>query len=190
MTTFPWYNWRLPGFVAVDPGPEKSAVVRASPGVPLGFSYISNQLAMAVIGEHQSGRPVIIEDIEPRGLPLGHDVAQTLRWIGRFDHHSTSVLLHPAAIKAALCGSAAVTDASIRTACCALLGGERQAVGGIKCPQCKGKGWRGRNHDPCSTWEVPPGPLYELAHAADRVHLWRALAVGLAWLRRTAQIAA
>jgi hypothetical protein len=72
-------------------------------------------------------------------------------------------------------------DAALRPAVFDRFGGRDTAVGGVKCPKCKGKGWTGREHKPCPRWKQPPGPLYGLKGS----HLLAALAVALvAWDRQ------
>ena len=62
--------------------------------------------------------------------------------------------------------------------------GANSAYGGLKCPACKGKGWRGRGRPTCEScggggYAVRPGPLHPIPWNAQ-AHEWSALAVGWA----------
>jgi hypothetical protein len=84
-------------------------------------------------------------------------------------------------VKVLLCGATNAKDKNVSQAIKDRFGGETVAVGGKKCPKCKGKGWFGPGRPKCpecdgSKWEYPPGPLAGVAS-----HVWAALAVALWW---------
>lgn len=61
-------------------------------------------------------------------------------------------------------------------------GGQDIAVGGNKCPRCKGKGWFGAGRPVCdacegSQWLNPPGPLFGV-----KLHIWDALGLCLTFV--------
>ncbi|MCB1033869.1 MAG: hypothetical protein KDD47_08565, partial [Acidobacteria bacterium] len=96
------------------------------------------------------------------------------------------VPVKPTSIRVHLCGNASATQAQIRAALIERCGGDRLAVGGKRCPDCKGKGWRGAGRPTCGSCggsgEVTPrGPLWELWQepADTRHHVLQALAVAV-----------
>jgi len=127
----------------------------------------------------QQGQPSLIGIVEPEGW----STFEMVLWIGRALETLESQGYHVEligwrAVKLHLCHSAEVKDTNVRQALIDLFGGER-AVGGKKCPRCKGKGWYGRGRSVCqectgSGWRIPPGPLYNL-----RSDMWSALAVAV-----------
>jgi uncharacterized OB-fold protein len=78
-----------------------------------------------------------------------------------------------------LCKSTRAKDTNVRQAIIDLYGGEEKAIGGKKCPECKGKGWFGPGRPVCpkcdgKKWKTPPGPLNGIA-----TDVWAALAVAI-----------
>jgi hypothetical protein len=88
-------------------------------------------------------------------------------------------------VKLHLTGKMNSKDANVRQALIDRFGGDSKAIGGKKCSTCHGKGWRGRQHDPCQAgviddgtcWESIPGPLYGVTS-----HAWAALALACYWV--------
>jgi len=107
--------------------------------------------------------------------------------------------IHRDDVKFHLTNDARAKDKNVTQALKDRFGGERHAVGGIRCKTCGGKGWHGRGWVDCphckkgcakckkkgqiftrllcgecegDKWEVPPGPLYGI-----KSHAWQALAV-------------
>ena len=129
----------------------------------------------------------VVEDVGHygTGMPAGADVFETCVLIGRMVE-----ILRPLpvervrrqSVKTRLCGRATAKDPHVRQALIDRWGGNLAAIGGKRCPSCKGKGWRGRGRPACtecrgSGWDVPPGPLHGVSG-----HTWSALAVGVyAW---------
>src|SRR5574343_666560 len=97
--------------------------------------------------------PLCIEWIESMGMPVGAEVLQTCRWVGRFEqaHPGPVHLIRRGTIKHHLCGSRAAKDQNVRQALLDLFGGK--AAVGVK---------------------AKPGPLYNVAG-----HAWSALAVAV-----------
>jgi hypothetical protein len=72
-----------------------------------------------------------------------------------------------------------VNDSVIRQRLIDKYGGKDKAIGGVRCPNCKGKGWSGSGRPVCDVcqgekWKHPPGPLHGIT--AD---VWQALAVAV-----------
>lgn len=175
--------------LAIDPGPVQSAYALCSAeGAYVGGEKIANdrmrRLARGIIPRHaQRVEWCVIEQVGHYGMPVGKDVFDTVYWAGRFAEawgwESRLVLLPRRAVKLALCGQARAKDSHIRQAVIDRFGGNRLALGGVKCQGCKGKGWTGRGRPACHTctgsgWEVPPGPLHGVTG-----DVWQALALGL-----------
>ena len=68
--------------LAVDPGSSQSAWVWLDPDRIVDHAKEANADVLAML--RIIGGTVVIEDISPRQQPLGKEVADTLRWIGRF----------------------------------------------------------------------------------------------------------
>ena len=204
---------KLPTLLAIDPGNRESAFVRMSipgddsPPVPLGFNKIVNEDMLDLIEGNEKNVEeefkegwgpfdrVCIEYPFPRGQLPTTQLFDTVAWIGEIRHvfqrnHPKRWLdddwkVDRGKAKYAVClRTAGVTDSHIRQTLIDIYGGEDIAVGGRKCRKCKGKGWRGRDHDPCDAcpescgWETKPGPLHGMTR-----DMWAALAVGYTWIK-------
>lgn len=179
--------------LAIDPGTRASGYCLfglddrlPEPGM---FGKMDNQeLLLSIRGDSEmvvEADKLAIEMIGHYGLgmPAGKDVFHTCVWIGRFmeaweatGRYAPALVKRPT-VKAWLCGSVRAKDPHVRQALIDRYGGQLQAVGAVKCPGCKGKGWAGRGRPTCPVcegkkWETPPGPLH--GFAADA---WSALAV-------------
>jgi hypothetical protein len=150
---------------ALDPGPEKSALVAFSDtnGPVSGAIWQNDELLQALKGGPVGGTAhLVIEQVESYGMPVGREVFETVFWSGRFVEAWQSrglrfswSRLPRRAVKLALCGTARATDATIR---CALL--DRYGPGKERAVGVKAK----------------PGPLYGI-----KADLWQALALAVTY---------
>ena len=180
---------------AFDPGPEKTgwvmyAVNNGSVGSIDCAEIASNDDLLRKLRlwtNHHGARHVVIEKIENYGMPVGVDVHETLMFVGRmievFERIGIKPVLVPRrTVKLHLCNSAKAKDSNIRQVLIDRFGpGKDRAIGGVKCPKCKGKGWAGREHAPCpvchgTKWKHPPGPLVNV-----KEDMWAALAVAVTY---------
>lgn len=83
--------------LAIDPGTTRSAWVLLEDGLPAAAAIWPNEDVLEGLWrdvEWAFAGAVVIEDIEPRQQPLGRDVADTLRWIGRFMEAARPLPVH------------------------------------------------------------------------------------------------
>lgn len=190
--------------LAIDPGSEKSGWVILEDGVPVLYGWDANKeiinelrLRSSVINvfpERLSLDHLAIEYVYLRGMKIYQQTVDTVLWTGRLIEAwgSPFTLIDRKDEKMTLCGNATADDASIRIAIIDRFGGPDKAIGGKKCQTCKGKGWRGREHDACDDchcldprntpmvgcgYVTEPGPLHGVSG-----HVWSAIAVGLTYL--------
>jgi len=145
---------------------------------------------------------LIIEGMVSYGMPIGRDVLDTAVWIGRFETYAITAVpdrrIRPyieqitrPAVKLELCNNRTAKDTNVRQAIIDIYGGDEKALRGVKCPECRGQGWRGRGRPPCDAcadpqrpgehgtgYLVPPGPLVGVAS-----HGWSALALAVTFYR-------
>lgn len=150
--------------VAIDPGPERSALVVCEvpqsterlPEIAYAVMLPNNQMRLWLGA--RTFRCALIEKISPYGQPIGWETIDTIMWAGRFLEVAgvTNVTLMPRTdVKLALCGTTRrITDAAIRGEIIHRYGGKDVAVGKQK----------------------TPGPLYAL-----KADLWQAFALVMAW---------
>jgi hypothetical protein len=150
---------------AIDPGTEKSAVVRIAPDGVSGFVEHNAQV-LTYLKWHVSGAAhLVIEQVQSYGMAVGREVFETVFWSGRFAQTwqqkqdgtgagYTWSMLPRKDVKLALCGSMKAKDANIRQALIDRYGGSG----------CTKKG----------------GPLYGI-----KSHLWAALALAVAYQEQT-----
>ena len=177
-------------FLAIDGGTTESAclLMKDDAHEVMKVEYhaiLPNDAVIRIIEEHW--KLLVIEEIAHMGMPVGRDVFETVRWCGRFEQVARSkggnvVYIPRNRIKINLCGNARAKDPHIRQALIDRYGGNDKAIGGKKCPDCTGKGWRGRSHEPCnecngSGWKSKKGALYGITS-----HSWSALAVAVTYL--------
>ena len=184
--------------LAIDPGPTKSGWCLLENGAPTNWGWSENDV---LITEMHADATLVIEDIGNYGMAVGRDTFDTCKWMGRFDQaHTTDAIFIPRpTIKTHLCGVASAKDGNVRQALIDRFGGDEVAVGGKKCQTCQGKGWVGRDHDPCGDchcdlgalnnndncgYSTHPGPLKGISG-----HAWSALAVGVTYFDQVAQVA-
>jgi len=181
--------------LAIDPGPTKSGWCLLENGAPTNWGWSENDVLTGIpFTEMHADATLVIEDIGNYGMAVGRDTFDTCKWMGRFDQaHTTDAIFIPRpTIKTHLCGVASAKDGNVRQALIDRFGGDEVAVGGKKCQTCKGKGWVGRDHDPCGDchcdlgalnnndncgYSTHPGPLKGISG-----HAWSALAVGVTYL--------
>ncbi len=186
--------------LAIDPGSCRSALVYYNTEKPVRGTFVTgpvesrflipNDEALGLIADQKFDR-LIIEMIEGRGMRVGADVFRTCVWIGRFTeacYEKPVVEIYRRDIKLHVCGKTTAKDADIRQALIDFFGGDEgktRAIGGVRCPTCKGKGWTGRKHVYCTKctladgWESAPGPCYSIVK--DQ---WQALAVAVTYAAR------
>ncbi len=188
--------------LAIDPGPVKSGWLLLKDGVPKSWEWDKNDDLFLLFNnvQHWTPAPVlVIEDVSHFGpkISVGQDVFETCKWMGRFQqaYGGEATYIKRQKIKTHLTGMATAKDKNIRIALIDRYGGESVAIGGKKCQTCKGKGWRGRNHDACQDchhftpretteshakcgcgYETHPGPLHGISY-----HVWSALAVAVTY---------
>lgn len=110
--------------LAIDPGSEKSAWV-VTRGLEILSKDISNNEHMLKIVKLCEVDDVACEMIASYGMPVGKEVFETVRWIGRFEQAFLSRSLHPYQgfslvyrkdVKMHLCNSMKAKDGNIRQA--------------------------------------------------------------------------
>jgi hypothetical protein len=147
--------------LAVDPGNESSGVVTFVPdehvtgGMQVRESrQVANQ-ELRVLLKALPYSTLLLETPRARGMPTSNEEMETLLWIGRFVECAARrnirwSLLWRSDVKMFLCGATAkVTDANITAALKDYFGGEAVAVGGVKCPACKGRQSVDGGRKPC-----------------------------------------
>lgn len=106
------------GLLAIDPGPEQSALCYFSPKAnppTLSAGIFENKDALMLIKEF-SDVELVIEMIASYGMPVGAEVFETCVWIGRFmqAHRGPNRRIFRKDVKLHLCGSMKANDAAIR----------------------------------------------------------------------------
>ena len=149
-------------FLAIDPGTDKSGYVVYCDSV-LASGVMPNDEMLAYIQRSHmqiKAYSLAIEMVSSYGMPVGREVFETVRWIGRFQqawHEPEKVIYaYRRDVKLHLCGTARAKDANIRKALLDLF----PRTGGGKTPQVGTKS--------------APGPLYGVSS-----HAWSALAVAV-----------
>ena len=184
--------------LCIDPGTTKSGwCVLSEKGDVIEHGWADNEELLTKIS--RSAMLTIIEDVAHYGMPVGKEVFETVKWMGRFDANTQHVYINRPEVKLALCGSPRANDSTIRQAVIDHYGGDSVAIGGKKCVDCKGKGWKGRDHTVCESchhqtvdkahppkcetvgcgYETHPGQLHGVSG-----HVWSALAVGITYLKQ------
>ena len=172
--------------LAIDPGPVKSGWIVLDGQKPEQWGWEDNH-GVQIMSDQLLERDIntlVIEDVTNMGMAVGKDVFETVRWSGRFDYDCTATFIDRRVVKLTLCGNAQAKDPNIRQALIDRYGGDSVAIGGKKCRDCAGKGWRGRGRPVCAScdgkgYETPPGPLHGVSG-----HVWSALAVGITYLEQ------
>lgn len=175
----------MPKTLAIDPGTKLSAFLVYDGKEPIDFGKVPNQALLERIhAGTDAGCHLAIESMVSYGQMVGQEVFETCVWIGRLVEawatrygDKSYTFLRRADIKSHICGSAKANDSGVREALIHRFGGVDVAIGGKKCPACKGKS---KTMFPCQSclaspgYLTPPGPLTGIA--AD---IWSALAIAL-----------
>lgn len=178
--------------LAIDPGPEESAIVLydveektiQSDSVKPAIEDNDTILKLIRKGKKQADL-FAVEQVVSYGNVAGASVHETSYWSGRFvqqwDYKARKTIRIPRPdIKLYLCNTVRAGNPEVRRALIERFGPSKEsAVGGKKCPKCKGRGWAGRDHSVCpacggSAWKYPPGPLYGV-----KEDIWSAVAVAV-----------
>lgn len=177
--------------LSIDPGNRESGYVLLEGGSPDQFAKLPNEELLRLVWDEINADVLVVEFPVARGMPASNELFQTVFWIGRFVQawieREPDAEWHPVDrkdVKLAICEDPRAKDANIRQALIDRYGGESVAIGGVKCPKCKGKGWFGTGRPTCpecagKRWLHPPGPLYGM-----RRDVWAALAVGITFLEK------
>lgn len=150
--------------IGIDPGFEKSAYICCHMGQPTDFGIIPNSyLRHKILSDEFAQHEVALEIMVSYGMPVGQEVLDTCRYIGRLeevllDRCESLALIDRREIKLALCHDSKGNDASIRQALIDLYGPTKEKAIGKK---------------------KTPGPLYGIKY-----DIWQALAVVVAYERR------
>jgi hypothetical protein len=157
----------LSRIIAIDPGSAESAWVRYRIGAgPEDHGTgpnreILHELAKLPHGIFRGVDAVVIEWMQPRGMPTSAQEFETLWWVGRFTQAAIGQVpvyrLPRLRVKVALTGRSSANDANIRAALIDRFGGAggKRAAIGLK---------------------ASPGPLYGIT--GDE---WAALGVAVGW---------
>jgi hypothetical protein len=119
----------------IDPGPQKSGWELYSDGRIGDSGVADNYDLLRWVQAGQGAQLLGIEMIESFGMPVGREVFETVRWIGRFQQAwadpESVILVHRHKVKLHLCQSPRAKDANIRQALIDRLGprGTKKAPG-------------------------------------------------------------
>lgn len=175
----------------IDPGAYESAYCFLEHGLPAGAAKVPNDRMLEILRDgFACSRIVVIETIFPRGQSVGLETMNTQLWAGRYweaaeSRGSPVYGIDRQDVRFAICGSLDTNDSSVRQGLIDHYGGDRKAIGGKRCKNCKhGNMGTAKRPMQCYTcggegWEVPPGPLHKFAK-----DMWAALAIALAWRLR------
>lgn len=105
--------------LSIDPGPVESAWLVLQDGRPMEFGMNPNYAILARI--QIVGVPVVCEMVASYGMPVGAEVFETVRWIGRFEQITVASRLkfdvvYRKDVKMHLCQNMRAKDANIRQA--------------------------------------------------------------------------
>jgi hypothetical protein len=146
--------------LAIDPGTDESGWCLYCDGEVLDSGVSSNPEMLGRMLRNPCSVQLAIEMVASYGMPVGREVFETVRWIGRFQqawHEPESVrLVYRKDVKMHLCGTTKAKDSNIRQAILDLF----PRIGGGKTPQVGTK--------------AKPGPLYGVSS-----HVWPALGVAI-----------
>jgi hypothetical protein len=111
---------RSAALLAIDPGPEKSALIRwLAPRISFA-RYAENSEILALLRSWRDGTdPLAIEQVASYGMPVGAEVFETVYWSGRFAeaYGADRVRRIPRLkVKLHLCHDSRAKDANIRQA--------------------------------------------------------------------------
>ena len=143
--------------IAIDPGPEQSAMVIYGSAKIFHGIYPNKEVLERLSYGNSDITHLAIEMVACYGMAVGAEVFETCVWIGRFiqQWNKPYTLVYRRDVKLHLCQSARAKDANIRQALLDRFGGSRDKAIGNK---------------------SNPGPLYGISS-----HLWSALAVAVTY---------
>ena len=107
--------------LAIDPGSEESGFCVLDGYNPVKFGKISNKGFKHLFDDLLGCGVVVIEMVESYGMPVGREVFDTVRWIGKFEAYAEHNWMAVEFVtrkdeKLAICHSMKATDATIRQA--------------------------------------------------------------------------
>lgn len=186
--------------LSIDPGSKESAWMLYD-GTPRKWGKESNTTILGLLrapasGDFDDANHVVIESMVNYAATVGAETFDAIRWAGRFQEAwsllygdcSVSYITRPE-VKLHLCQSMRAKDKDVREALITRWGGEDMAIGGKKCPTCKGKGVVGRkgSYTGCpgciKGLLTPRGPLHGIT--AD---CWSALAIAVTYADKSTRI--
>lgn len=105
-------------FLSIDPGNEQSAWLLYNDD---GFTFGKNDNDTVLSAVRVMGVFVVCEMVACYGMPVGKEVFETVRWIGRFEQATRDTnryfhILYRKDVKMHLCNSMKANDANIRQA--------------------------------------------------------------------------
>jgi len=171
---------------AIDPGSEKSSFVIWDPARDIILEHgldVGNGILIQRVRTLEEQMHLVIERIASQGMIVGQETFDTADYVGALgEAYVHKYLVHKIfrrTIRIWCCGSPTAGDSNIRRFVIDRYHGEAQAIGGKKCPKCKGKGWFGSGRKECpvckgAKWRYPPGKLFGIA--ADE---WQAMALAI-----------
>jgi hypothetical protein len=171
---------------AIDPGSEESSYVVWDPPTETVAEHgynVRNDLLLHKIRALEEHQYLVLERIQSRGMIVGQETFDTAEFVGTLaEAYAHKYLVHKLfrqKVRIHFCGTANCGDPNVRRAVIDRFGGENKAIGGVKCPKCKGKGWFGSGRPVCpecggKKWKHVPGKLLGLKDDE-----WQALALAL-----------
>ena len=121
--------------LAIDPGNEHSAFVLYDGGRLHDFGKVENQTLLDRLEHYRiASDELAIEMVASYGMPVGREIFDTVRWIGRYEQAWSAMngrveLVYRQAVKLHLCGQARAKDGNIRQAIIDRYGGKSAAIG-------------------------------------------------------------
>jgi hypothetical protein len=146
--------------LAIDPGSEQSAwLLYTEDGFK--FGKLPNDEVLTIVENvTDNGHNVVCEMVACYGMPVGKEVFETVRWIGRFEQATKDRLrdfhvLYRKDVTMHLCNSTKAGDSNVRHVLIDRFGGKEKGIGGKK----------------------RPGPLYGI-----HKDVWSALAIAVTFV--------
>lgn len=185
--------------LAIDPGPVQSGWVYydTETKLPLFFGIDTTRELISRMDPARAIDQLVIEKVGTQQQNMAGDpVFETCVSIGRFveafnrdadvcrDLTRSAVIIHLHGFQRRKRADGTwfkVKDKHINALIRERYGGQEKAIGGVRCPKCKGKGWFGAGRPVCpacggNKWLHPPGPLFGIAS-----HAYDAIALAITW---------
>ncbi len=171
---------------AIDPGSEKSSFVIWDPVQDIILEHgldVGNPVLIQRVRVLEEQMHLVIERIASQGMIVGQETFDTAEFVGALgEAYIHKYLVHKIlrrVVKLGCCGDSRAKDCNLRQFVIDRFGGQHKAIGGEKCPKCKGKGWFGAGRQECpacngAKWKNPPGKLFGIS--ADE---WQAMALAI-----------